>query len=229
MAVEDHLGAERRVAADLDRHVPPRRVADVKRVVVDELPSLLEVADHSRRGPADLPHRRRRPAHEDQEHAGSRLVLGQVLLGDLMLALTGLAIDHGNAVCLRGGPQAAGEPAREPHQVRVIQPLIAVAVPPPPPRPEAARRVPHRVIRVEDDPVHAVIVARQQIAAPLAEQVGHPPTLGSRRAGDQPGAGPTGRRGQPGASARLPRRGHRFRAKSREPESARLHPYAARP
>jgi hypothetical protein len=48
VAVEDHLSAERRVAADLDRHVPPRGVHDVKRVVVDELPRLLQVVDHSR-------------------------------------------------------------------------------------------------------------------------------------------------------------------------------------
>ena len=128
-------------------------------------------------------------------------MLGQILLGDLMLALPGLAIDHRNPVRLRGRAQPAGEPAREPHQMRVVQPLVAVAVPTPPPHPEAARRMPQREVRVQDDPVRAVIAARQQIAAPLAEQVGHPPTLGS-----------------PGPRLDLPRRGHRFRAKSRTPE-----------
>ena len=69
-------------------------------------------------------------------------VLGQVLLGDLMLALLGLAIDHRNPVRLRGRSHPAGEPAGEPHQMRVVQLLIAVAVPTPPPHPEAARRMP---------------------------------------------------------------------------------------
>jgi hypothetical protein len=88
-----------------------------------------------------------------------------------MLSLTGLAIDHRNAVRLRRRTHPAGEPAGEPHQVRVIQPLITIAVLTPPPRPEATRRMPQREIRVEDDPVHAVIAARQQIAAPLAEVI----------------------------------------------------------
>jgi hypothetical protein len=150
--------------------------------VVDELAGLFQVVDHSRPGPADLPHRRRRPRDQDQEHARADLMLGQVLLGDLMLALLGPAVDHRNPVRLRGCAYPPGKPAGEAHQVRVVQLLIAVLVPPPPPDPEAARRMPQREVRVEDDPVHAVIAARQQIAAPLAEEVGHPPTLGSPRA-----------------------------------------------
>ena len=220
VAVEHHLRAERRVATDLDRHMPPRRVEDVKRVVVDELPALLQVVDDALRGPRDLPHQRRRPGHQDQKHAHTHLrVLGQILLGDLMLALPGLAIDHRNAARLGGRANATREPAREPHQVRVVQLLIAIAVPSPPPHPEAAGRVPHRVIRVQDDPVRAVIAARQQIAAPLAEQVSHPPTLCSRStAGTSRTPARLGRRAHPGASDRLPQRGHRFRAKSRTPE-----------
>jgi hypothetical protein len=101
-------------------------------------------------------------------------MLGQILLGDPMLAITRAAIDHRDPVRLRGRAHATGEPAGEAHQMGVVQLLVAVAVPTPPPHPEAARRMPHGVVRVQDDPVHAVIAARQQIAAPLAEQVGHP-------------------------------------------------------
>ena len=50
----------------------------------------------------------------------ARRVLGQILLGDPMLALAGLAIEHRNPVRLRRGAKTAREPAREPHQVRVI-------------------------------------------------------------------------------------------------------------
>jgi hypothetical protein len=59
-----------------------------------------------------------------------------------MLSLTGLAIDHRNAVRLRRRTHPAREPAREPHQVRVIQPLITIAVLTPPPRPEAPGECP---------------------------------------------------------------------------------------
>ena len=46
VAVEEDLRTERRVAAYLDRQVSPGRVHDVEGVVVDELPGLLQVADH---------------------------------------------------------------------------------------------------------------------------------------------------------------------------------------
>src|SRR5436305_6737016 len=67
--------------------------------------------------------------------------------------------------------------------------------------------MPHRVIRVRDDPVGAVIAARQQIAAPLAEQIGHPPTLGSHRARAQPRADPTARKDSPGRVAQTAPKG----------------------
>ena len=86
--------------------------------------------------------------------------LVQVLLGDQVLALPGLAVDHRDAVRVRPGLDPAGEPARHPHQVRVVQLLVAVAVQPPPPAPEPARVMPQREIGVQHDPVHAVIASR---------------------------------------------------------------------
>ena len=71
-------------------------------------------------------------------------VLAQVLLGDPVLALPGLAVDHRNTVGLRRRTDPAGEPAGQPHQMRVVQPLVAVVVPATPPGPEAARRMPQR-------------------------------------------------------------------------------------
>jgi len=71
----------------------------------------------------------------------------------------------------------AGEPARQPHQVRVIQLRIRIAVPAPPPGPEPARAMAQRVIRVQHDPVHAVIRAGQQVPVPFGEVIGHAPTV----------------------------------------------------
>ena len=45
MAVEDHLGAERRVPGHLDHQVPERRVHDVEAVVADVLSLLLQAGD----------------------------------------------------------------------------------------------------------------------------------------------------------------------------------------
>src|SRR6266571_5781896 len=55
------------------------------------------------------------------------------------------------------GPHPAGEPAREPHHVGVVQVLLGAAVQPPPPGPEPARIVPQRIVGVQHDPVHAVV------------------------------------------------------------------------
>ena len=139
---------------------------------------------------------------------GPTRVAGQVLLRDPVLALPGLAVDHRDAVRGRPGPHPPGEPARQPHQVRVIQLRVRVAVPAPPPHPEPARVMPQRVVRVQHDPVHAVIGTGQQVPVPLSEVIGHAPTVGPRRTSRQD------------ISRTAPEGGHSFRAKSRAERSA---------
>ena len=92
---------------------------------------------------------------------------------------------------ITGTPFAAAQaltrranPARHPHQVRVIQQVVA-AVQPPPPAPEPARIVPDREERVQHDPVHAVIGAGQQVSVPFGEVIGH----ADRRGNLQPAGG----------------------------------------
>jgi hypothetical protein len=70
---------------------------------------------------------------------------GQVLLSDQVLALPGRAVDGRDPVRGRPGLHPAGEPAREPHQVRVVQVIVGAAVQPPGSRPRApgVRCLPH--------------------------------------------------------------------------------------
>jgi hypothetical protein len=119
VAVEDDLRGERRMPGHLDRHVPPDRVRDVKRVVVDVVGLLDDVDDHIvGSAAADLPHRRRRLRDQDQEHSRpDHGVGGQVLLDDAVLTFAALAVDDRNAVGIGPGPHPAGEPARQAHQV----------------------------------------------------------------------------------------------------------------
>lgn len=75
-----------------------------KRVVIDVLTLLLQVTDYPGGGPADFPNRRRRLAGQDQEHAPAQArMLCQVLLGDQILVLSGLADDNRHLV----GPRPA--------------------------------------------------------------------------------------------------------------------------
>ena len=125
---------------------------------------------------------------------------GQILLGDAMLALAGLAKDHRHVGRRTPGLDPPGEPPGQPHQVGVVQLGVAVVVPAPPPHPEPARVMSERKERVEHDPIHAVIAAGQQIRIPQAELVAEHPTE------------PT----KPPARVRRNRpKGHRYRAKSR--------------
>src|SRR5450759_3088220 len=185
VAVEDDLRSERRMTAHLDRQVSPGRVHDVEGVVVDVLPGLLQVADHPRTRPVDLPHDGRCPGHQDQEHAHTNRVLTQILLGDPVLALPGLAVDHRHPVLPGPGPYPPGEPSRQADQVCVVQLFVAVLMPAPPPHPKPARVGSQRVVRVEHDPIHAVVATGQQIAIPFTEFISHLQNVRRTTRGDQ--------------------------------------------
>src|ERR1700719_562157 len=62
MTVQDHLGREGRMPADLDGEMTPVRIEDVKRVVVDIRGGLLSFDVVFG---ADIPHRRWRSTDED--------------------------------------------------------------------------------------------------------------------------------------------------------------------
>src|SRR3954468_2452106 len=122
-------------------HCGSMMVHDVEGVVVDEGPFLGQVDQHPASRAGDLTDRGDRAGHQDQEHPAVHGVLGEVLLGDLVLAFPALAVDHRDAVRAGRGPDPAGEPAGHPHQVRVVQ-LLVVAVQPSPPGAERMSRVP---------------------------------------------------------------------------------------
>ena len=75
------------------------------------------------------------------------------------------------------GPHAAGEPAGHPHQMRIVQLIVAIPMQPPPPHPKPARVVPQREVGVEHDTVHAVIAARQKIIIAFGELIKHRDTV----------------------------------------------------
>jgi hypothetical protein len=171
VAVEDDLRGERRMPRHLDRDVPPVGVHQVEGVLVDERLLLRQVADHPGARAVDLPHGGRSASDQDQEHPRTDRVLSEVVLGDTVLALTPPAVDHRDGVRRGGRPHPPREPAGHPDQVRVVQ-LRVITVQPPPPDPEPARTVTQRVVGVQDDPVHTVVGAGQQIAIPCTEPIG---------------------------------------------------------
>ena len=67
---------------------------------------------------------------------------------------------------------ATAETARHAHQMRVVQCLIRPGQRPPP-QTESARVMPHPEIRIQHDPIHAVVAAGQQILIESAQPIGH--------------------------------------------------------
>src|SRR5207247_10522849 len=128
---------------------------------------LLDAGDAPAWRPLHLPHRRGGLGGQDQEHTWPRRrVGGEMLLGDPVLALPGRAVDDRDAVRARPRLDPAGEPARAPHQVRVIQLIVGAAVPPPPPRPEPPRAAPQAAVRLHHTPAHAARPRGPPIAIP---------------------------------------------------------------
>ena len=78
VAVQDHLGGEGRMPADLDREMAPVRVEDVKRIVVDVRHRLFAfdvvLGVH-------IPHRRLGAANQDQKQALGDRGVGEIFLG----------------------------------------------------------------------------------------------------------------------------------------------------
>ena len=132
VAVEDDLRGERRVPGHLDRDVSPLRIHDVERVVVHErlllgevpiAPPAVRVISHTvagaraarirntpgcdRRGWRGIPPRSGACVHPCRSRSPARRAPAQ-------------------------GPDPAGEPARHPHQVVVVQLLVRTGQPSPP-------------------------------------------------------------------------------------------------
>ena len=200
--VQQDLRAERRMPGHLDRQVPPLGVHDVEAVVIHVRALAGQVADHRAvRGPAHIPDHRRGPGHQDHEHSRPHRMGAQVFLRDQVLAFPRRAVDHRDGVSGGPGPDPPREPPRQAHQVSVVQHRVRVGVTapdqPPPPGPEPARRVAHRVVGIQHDPVNAVIRAGQQARITPREVISHPPTVRSRGTSRQPdcpeGAIPSGR------------------------------------
>jgi hypothetical protein len=94
-----------------------------------------------------------------------------------MLTLTTPTVDDRDLVGIGPGPHPTGEPTGHPHQMRVVQFLVATLMPPSPPHPKPARVVTQREVGIEHDAVHAVIAARQKIAIAFGELVTHRDTV----------------------------------------------------
>src|SRR5438552_15112773 len=89
-----------------------------------------------------------------------------------MFAFAGATVDDGHVVGFGPGAQATAETPRHAHQVVVIQVLIGTAELTPP-HAEAASRLAHGEVGVQDHPIDAIIPTVQKLTVKSAQLVGH--------------------------------------------------------
>jgi hypothetical protein len=97
---------------------------------------------------------------------------GEILFGDFMLALSHRAIHNRDLVSLGPGAKATAESPRHTHEMRIIEALIG-AVKHAPPTAKAPFADPHWEVRIQDDPIHAIVAALQKILIMLAKLIPH--------------------------------------------------------
>src|SRR3984893_2455736 len=167
MAVQDHLGWERRMAADPDGDMPPITGENAERGVVHIRLLPLKVVIR-----LDVPHRCLGATDQDQKQTFDDRCLGQIIVGDVMLTLPCHTLDDRNVVRLGVASHASTEPAGQPHQVSVVQRVVRSGERPPP-HAETARTMPHPEVRVQNDAVHTIVAAAQQFLVELAQTIRH--------------------------------------------------------
>src|SRR5215472_8131548 len=107
--------------ADLNRHMSPVRVQDMKAIVVHKghrlLPFQVVIG-------IDIPHRGLGTPHQNEKYPSLDFCLLQVLLGHLVLVFPRPAIHHRNLMGSGIASQATAEPAGQPHQEGPIYTVI---------------------------------------------------------------------------------------------------------
>src|SRR4051795_2885110 len=119
-----------------------------------------------------------------------------------MLSLFCVALNDGNAVRFCVTVHTAAEPPGHAHQVVVVQFVIGTVMESAPPRAEPTSRIAQRAVSIQNDAIHAVVAAVQQIRILCAQLVA-----------------PHVRQDSSAASSMLPRRGHLFAVESAKKRS----------
>ena len=98
-----------------------------------------------------------------------------------MLALSCHTVNDRDAMRFRIAAHAPTEPARQPHQMGVIKGFVRTSERPPPDA-ETTGTVRHPKIGIQNNAIHAIVAAAQQISIELTQSVHH--RLRSRHAAE---------------------------------------------
>ena len=126
VTVQHHLCPEGRVPAHLDGEVPPVRVQDMKRVMIDVGPGLFgrQLAELAGTSHLRIPNQRRSLRHQNQEEAGFHLMSREMCGRDVMLALARRTVHHGDVILFGPSSQTTTESPCHAHQMIVVEIVV---------------------------------------------------------------------------------------------------------
>jgi len=170
MSIQDDLCSKGRMAAHLDGDMPPIRVKNVERIVIDKriLPS--QVNHCATFGPLHIPNWGRRTSDQDQKYPGVAGFRRKISLSDFVFPLSWLTVDHRNLMGFGIPTNTTTQPPRHSHQMGIVQ-LIIRTHQSPPPGTKTACSLSHLKVGVQDNPIHAIIGGFQQALIILAKLI----------------------------------------------------------
>jgi hypothetical protein len=138
-----------------------------------------------------VPDRRRRAIDQHKENSGSLRIGRQTLFGNLMLTFSRGAVDDGNILLLRPAAHTTTEPASHANQMGIVERVVA-AFEAAPPQAEPSGTAGEWKIRVQNDPVHAIVLTDQQVRVSKAQRVGSNQGKSPKRIRDSLSTAPRG-------------------------------------
>jgi hypothetical protein len=169
MTVEDHLSSEGRMRAEFDGQMPPLRVYDMKRILIDIRGLGLDVGDPLWRA-MDLENGHRCQSSDDTEDASKTGIFGDMLFGQFMLPFSTLTVNHRNALRFGISVNPSAKSTRESHEMGIVQILI-VSSQLAPPGSESSSRLGQDEIGIEHNAINTIICALKILLIGVAELV----------------------------------------------------------
>ena len=172
VSIQDNLSSKWWMRAKFDRQVPPFPIHDMERIMIDiGIRGLsANVADHPTFRSLNVKNRGRGNPNNDTKYTPKVRILGNMLLGNLVLTFTALTVNQWDTFLFSIGMNPSAESSCKTHQVSIVQIFIRT-LQGTPPCPETTGGLAKWKIGVEHDSIYTIICAIKMFLILFAEFV----------------------------------------------------------
>ena len=173
MAIQHDLRGKRRVRAELDGYMPPFRVHDVERILIDVgLRGLLFDVDPPVAIPLHIKNGRWATSGQNAEDAPELRVCWNMLFGDFIFSFTPFTVDQWDPMLFGIGANSSAKSSSESHEVSIVKSVI-VSHQHTPPRSKTTAGLRQNKIGIQNNAIHAIIYAVKILFIVFAKRVRH--------------------------------------------------------